>query len=159
MPFCAVYMENDMPLSICWGIRNGEEYMLSSEKGTEYKLLEKSVTDMETVVKWKCSLRNGYEAVETLVMKDCGIHLHFEGAGDICCLLPALVYDGKKDTQVEVNDNCLSIDYCGWQCRYTVTGTMRDTEKVYANRNGHYRAFAVEGENRIGVTITIEKLV
>jgi len=170
-------VENEVPMSICWGVMSGDSYSYSSEKGTEYMLLEKSESETEVSVRWRCRLAGGQEAVESCVVKEDGVRLSIQPAAEersgddcgymagmesggqkLCWVLPAFVFDGKHETVISENGNQLCIQYDGWQCVYTVSGKLQDTGKTLANRNGHYRAYMAEGEQCLEVTVEIKKI-
>ncbi len=155
-PLYRLDVENAVPASVCWGVREGEDYLFSSEKGTEYKLSDSAVTDTGVSVKWQCCLTDGHKASESCSVTKNGISLCYESTDEICCLLPVFAFDGEQKTQTEEKENCLTVYYRGWRCRYTLNTVLRDSGKVLANRNGHYRAFLAEGRKRIEITIVIE---
>ena len=80
------------------------------------------------------------------------------GEGEIAYALPAFAFDGETHTEIQKNGNCLTVAYEGWLCRYTVSGTLTDTEKIAVNRNGHYRAFVAKAENTLELKIDIIKI-
>ena len=81
-----------------------------------------------------------------------------KGSGALALLLPAFAFDGEVHPEISAAANTLAVSYRGWVCRYTAAdAVLADTGRMAANRNGHYRVFAAEGENRLTVRITVEK--
>ena len=155
-PLYRLDVENAVSASVCWGVRKSDGYLFSSERGTEYELWGSIVTDTEVSVKWQCRLSDGHTAAEICSITENGILLCIESRDEVCCLLPVFAFDGEQAARTEEKENSLTVYYRGWQCRYTVNTVLRDSGKVLANRNGHYRAFLTDSGNRIEIRIAIE---
>ena len=70
-------------------------------------------------------------------------------------MLPAFAFDGKKETDIALDNNVLQIEYEGSKCRYTSNGVIKELGKTARNRNGFYRLFYAEGDNTLDVKIEI----
>ena len=128
--------------------------------GTEYRLADKSVTRDKAEITWLCTLPNGMCYTEKCTVSAEGVLLQFESdteetGAKICCLLPAFAGDGKQKTEITTEEKQLCIAYEGWQCRYRTNGELQDLHRLYANRNGHYRAFTAKGGKTLTVAVTI----
>lgn len=87
-----------------------------------------------------------------------GLSMHFTRTGNITCVLPAFTFDGMGSTVIQSDEHILSISYKGWTCHYTTDdGIIRDTGKIYANRNGQYRRFEASSNGNLTIKVTICK--
>lgn len=158
-------IKNPSSLSICCGVYDGERYALSCEPGTDYTLVDKSVTDAKTEIEWCCRLNNGIEIHEKCILSDDGVQLSFIGGKNftddkkLCCVLPVFEDDGKNKTVVKAEEQKIEINYCGWQCCYITTGKIQDWQKRYANRNGHYKAYIAKADKLLDVKVTINEKI
>ena len=135
---------------------------MSSDAGTKYVLVNKEVTEAAATLDWQVTLNNGFQVLERCVVSDEGVILSFEQLGEasnkevIYGMLPALETDGVEKSTIRINKHNLEITYKGHKCRYSTTAEMQDTGKVYANRNGHYRLFMAQSNQKLGVHVQIE---
>lgn len=157
-PSYHIDIENINPLTICWGVMQGDEYIYSCEAGTQYELLKNYVNDKEAVLKWNCTLKNGQSAMETCTISDEGVKIHIQSENDIYFMLPVFLFDGKNTSKIECVPGKISIYYQNWICCYHVTGELMDTEKQVANRNGHYAVYRAKGNHELEVSIEMYKM-
>lgn len=62
-------------------------------------------------------------------------------------MVPVFDFDGDENTDIKITDNCISVLYKGFVCTYGFNGKLSDNYKLYYNRNGRYRVYAVETKN------------
>ena len=79
------------------------------------------------------------------------------GLGELALTLPAFSFDGRERTEIAAADKSLTITYRGWRCIYETNGTIVDTGRSAANRNGTYRRFEAHGVAPLVVKIRLEK--
>ena len=85
-----------------------------------------------------------------------GLQIDLEGQGAIGLMLPAFQFDGTEKGVIENSGKVLTVKYRNWVCRYrTENGTIRDSGNTGYNRNGHYKLFRAEGNDRLTVKIDI----
>ncbi|MBS7298813.1 MAG: hypothetical protein KIG65_06995 [Eubacteriales bacterium] len=147
---------NPSPLSICCGIKHGNDYIYACDESTEYTVVEKQISDNKLFVKLECVLGSGDVISEEVTISENGIEIAAAGQGDLRILLPAFEFDGEKHTIIHNTEDSVEIEYDDWVCRYT-SDCITDTEELYANRNGHYKCFAANGKNSVSVKISIEQ--
>jgi hypothetical protein len=104
-----------------------------------------------------CKFDEDRSLKEHYTVNENGVTVAIEGDGEIGYALPAFCFDGEAYSQISSCDNCLTVSYEGWTCRYTVNGAVLDLNRTAANRNGHYRAFLAVSENELDVKIEIVK--
>jgi hypothetical protein len=75
-----------------------------------------------------------------------GLSMRLSGADELAFTVPAFVFDGARQTRVTVTPGTLTVTFDGWTCRYTTSGAFCDTQRVYGNRNGHYRRYEARGK-------------
>ena len=102
-------------------------------------------------------LSDGGDARWTSRVTPAGVDLKVAQKGAIGFDLPVFAFDGETSTSVTSGLNWIEVAYAGWICRYETTGLFRDTGKVLGNRNGHYRLFEAQGEDRLTVRAKIAK--
>jgi len=85
-----------------------------------------------------------------------GLQIDLAGQGTIGLMLPAFLFDGTDQCKIENSGRVLTVKYRNWVCRYrTENGTIRDSGRMGYNRNGHYKLFRAEGNDRLTVKIDI----
>lgn len=86
---------------------------------------------------------------------DSGVTMMVTDNKDISFALPALSFDGETTVAINYGNNWLDIEYKGWVCHYETDGRIIPTDKIYGNRNGHYRLFEARGQNQLVVKARI----
>ena len=106
----------------------------------------------------ECTFADGRRVRSEYTAAANGITVRVCGNGNIALLLPAFAFDGEAYPGIVGTPDALSVTYRGWTCRYTAaTGSIADTGRTAANRNGHYRVFAATGHKDLTVHIAVEK--
>lgn len=140
-------------LSICPAVKTNDEwhngadvphkvkYYRENKASTSAKM---TCTLADKTVSWTCSVRKNGVTVKAYSDEVTAI------------TLPAFCFDGKNETVIRVTDSRLEIVYDGYICRYTaIDGKIEDMNAISKNRNGHYRTFAVIGDKKASVRISI----
>lgn len=156
-PDYKIDITNPSPMSICCGIKSTNDYIYTCDQSTEYKIIEKVLSDDSLSVKFDCTLENGSVIRQECTISENGIEILAIGQGNLRILLPAFEFDGENYTVMNSTMDSVGICYNGWVCSY-VSDCITDTKQLYANRNGHYKCFAANGKNSVKVKITIEKM-
>ena len=162
-PNYSLDITNPSNLSICCGVYNGEDFVLSADPGTKYVLRNKSVTDSKAELEWLLTLPSGLQILETCIVSNEGVHLSYqlhekdEENAKIYCMLPAFESDGAEKTVINMSQQQLQADYKGHSCNFRTSGEIIDSGKIFANRNGHYKIFMARGTKNLEVYITIRR--
>lgn len=156
-PKYTVNLEKPFALSLCPGIARGEEWEFATDSKTEYEVVDFSAGDSSAYATVCTRFTNGIEILAKYTVNAEGVKIEMTGADDIAYLLPAFYFDGESYSKIELADNVLNVSYKGWVCRYTVDGSIQNTEKLAANRNGHYKAYVATAKNSLIITIKILK--
>ena len=106
-------------------------------------------------VKFECETERGGIVYQICEMTNDGIEFIAEGEGSLQILFPAFYFDGKDNTDIVTEKNAVKISYKGAVCEYSSDYEIIGREQEYANRNGHYKAYAVHGENEVSLKIKI----
>lgn len=162
VPFCKkpsylIDIENPEYLSICAGIKIGNEYVYMCDPSTEYTLVEKLIANDFVRVRFECKMPNGITLHETCTLSDEGVEIEASGEGEMEILFPMFKFDGLNYSEISVSEKNAVITYKGYKCIYSTNGIIADKKQVYANRNGHYNAATAVGKNRILLKIEIAK--
>lgn len=157
-PVYTLDLEEPMALSICAGVRENGEWRFAADPSAVYEVKAVSEKEDMACATVLCRFAEQTEVLTEYAVSEDGVTLSVSGNGEIGCLLPALCFDGEKHSEITVGEHSLEIFYEGWVCRYTVDGTIADTGRIGANRNGHYRAFLASAQNTLNVKIEIVKI-
>lgn len=146
---------NPSGLAICAGIEVDGKFDYTYDAKTKYKLSEKILTNDLLRVKFECETERGGLVYQTLTITNDGVEFKAEGDGALEILFPAFYFDGKDYTDIKEEKKTVKISYKGAVCEYSSDYEIIDREQKYANRNGHYKAYAVRGENEVSLKIKI----
>ena len=146
---------DNIALSLCPGILVDGEPHFATDTDTKYRVISTTAENgiAETTV--ECTFSNGNCVAVRYALSDSGLSINASGDGEILFMLPAFSFDGELHTEITLDEQSLSISYEGYVCCYITDGEIHDTERLGANRNGHYRAFYAKsfGKMMIGVKI------
>ena len=150
-------MENPSNFSICGGIKTNIGFAYGYEEDAKYTVVHTETTDDFSKVCLKCTIGDAH-FVQTLVVYNDYVEVSVEGSGEVRLLFPVFDTDGKNKSKVTVADNSVSVSYFGCKCIYTSKiGTIQDLESTYANRNGHYKAYALGAVNKVQLKIAMQE--
>lgn len=149
-------IKNPSDFSICGGAKKGEEFVYGFEKGIEYKLTDKKVTEEYAEIVFECKKQGEILFKEKCVLSGDGVEISLEGEGELKILFPVFNFDGKYNTEIFQNEKDIEVKYFGHKCNYKSNNILNDEKLLYANRNGHYKAFSVTGNNAVSLKIEIE---
>lgn len=149
-------IENPSPLSICGGIKCGDEFVYAYDNDAKYTLSKKELTDIYAKVTFLCETKSGKSFTQICTLSESGAEVYVEGDGEVSIIFPLFDFDGKDFTKKEINNNVASVTHNKSTCIYSADATISDTGKLFANRNGHYKALSVSSQNSVTLKITIE---
>ncbi|MBE7090872.1 MAG: hypothetical protein E7363_03035 [Clostridiales bacterium] len=141
--------------ALCSADRSGEDWLLGAEKGTQYQVLESGTNHNFAFATIACRLSNGKRITERYTVSEKGVTITLSGTDNLFYTLPAFAFDGEKESEITIAANTLTVTYQGYACQYMVSGSILDTGKTAANRNGHYRAFMATAKENLTVSIEI----
>lgn len=154
-PYFSLDIDNPSPFSICGGIKTDKGFVYGFEEGVKYTLISKEVADNFASVTFECKKDNA-SFCQSLTLFDDYAEITVEGDGNISLLFPAFDTDGESNTVITSNENRVTVSYKNSKCIYeAITGKIADRNEIYANRNGHYKAYELNGTNKITLKITI----
>lgn len=157
-PNYCIDIDNPSPLSLSGGIKTREGYQYSFDRETKHSLIEKKTTEDFSFVKFECITKSGISFTESFMVSNDGVLITVEGDGDLEVTIPVFVTDGKKQTEITYSDIGISVEYNGYICRYETSDILKKSNKIYANRNGHYERITVSGKDKISLKINIDKI-
>ena len=157
-----------VPLSICPGVKTaaGWRYATGTDAVYEVTALGADPAADAACVEMRCTFPGGETVKIRYDVDAAGVVIRVKGSGALALLLPAFAFDGEVRPDIAYAADALTVSYRGWRCRYTLENAdgstakgavIADTGALAANRNGHYRVFATEGENELTVRIVLEK--
>ena len=149
-------IQNPSPLAICAGVTLDGETLYAYDPDTTYQLVEKEVYDDCLFTKFTCTLKNGLSFNKTCTLSDSGVEIVIDGNENLELLFPVFDFDGKEHTEIQLSGKELILKYHGHECKFTASELISDKNEVYANRNGHYKKFAVSGKNKLSLKIEMK---
>ena len=102
-------------------------------------------------------LSNGGRVEERCLLSKEGVSLTARGTGSVSYQVPVFYFDGETYTEIRGDAREIQVYYKGYKCVYRTEGHFTGGETIFANRNGHYRLFEVQGEGEISLRIAIEE--
>lgn len=156
-PFYTIDIQNKSEFSICAGVKVGDDYDYTYDVRTKYTLTKKIVDDNHAEIEFLCQTVSGAIVHENIIVSDDGVLLTASSPGSVEILFPAFLFDGSEKSKIDASENTLLVHYKGCVCEYSTNGKIVSKNSVYANRNGHYAAYAVKGENSVVLNIKIYK--
>jgi hypothetical protein len=154
-PTYTIDLDDTVQLSLCPGVKINGEWVFATHPEEHYELLCLDKTEDTARVKFTCSFSNGAQVTTAYAVDAAGVFIENEGEGELTYLLPAFAFDGETRPEIESTASALTVRYEGWECSYTTNGTICDTGKMAANRNGHYRCFYAEGKDSLWVKVEL----
>ena len=121
----------------------------------EYKIVEKYVTEHFAFIKFECEKDNKLMFYQSFVLSDDGVKVIVEGNDALEITFPVFDFDGKENTEISIDENRVEVKYNNSVCEFLCDGVIKDNEMVLGNRNGHYKAFSVCGNDKVSLTIKI----
>lgn len=156
-PFASKFdINNDEPFSIACGVKCSGQFIYATDYDDHYELIEKTVANDYVSATFRCLLRDGTELIQTCRISDDGVELTATSYGEVSILIPALDFDGRDHTRIESTDKSVTVEYKGHTCRYITNGSVSGGDKVYANRNGHYKGFMTSARKTVTLKISID---
>lgn len=151
-------IQTPFSFALCSAARDGEGWILGAEKGSTYQILESGTKENTAFATLSCRLLNGKVLTERYTVSKNGVTIQVTGESELAFTLPAFTFDGEKESVITIAANTLTVTYQGYACKYTVNGSISDTGKTAANRNGHYRAFMATAQKELTVSVEIFKV-
>ncbi len=145
-------------LSMAPAVQCDGHWQYASSEGVRHYVTECRCDCCNAYATIKSIWQSGQKTVADYTVGENGVEIVVSGYGDVGYSIPAFAYDGESETNIISSDNKLEIFYNGWVCRYTAErGKITDIGITSANRNGHYRIFAIQGKNSVKIKIEIER--
>ena len=155
-PAYTVNAENPAAFAIAPEVQDQDKWLSGAAREVVHQVKSRSAqgncAQAEVICRWpdKREVRSVYRLSEE------GLQIDLEGQGGIGLMLPAFQFDGTEKCAIENSGKVLTVKYRNWVCRYrTENGTIRDSGNTGYNRNGHYKLFRAEGNDRLTVKIDI----
>lgn len=152
-------LERTRNLSIACGVEKDGVWAHSCDSGTTS--LVQGTMERENVVSLTLShtFSHGGRVEERCLLSKEGVSLTARGAGRISYQVPVFYFDGETYTEIRVDAHEIQVYYKGYKCVYRTDGLFTGGQEYFANRNGHYLQFEVQGEGEVSLCITIKEEV
>ena len=152
----SVDTENPSPFALCGGIKTEKGSVNGYNNSVKYTLIGEEVTDSFVRAIFRCE-ENSIEFTQTCTVSAEGVEVAVQGEGEALIHFPLFDNDGKNITEKSIDKKYATVTYNGFSCKYETNGIITDEDKIYANRNGHCRAYTAIGKNSVTLKIQIEK--
>ena len=155
-PLASKYdVENDEPFSIVCGVKGEKGFVYATDYDDHYKLIASEIKEDYVSATFECQLRDGTEFTQVCKITNDGVELTAESCGEVSILIPAFYFDGRDYTVIKSDEHSVTVEYKGSVCTYTTNGKISGGDKVYANRNGHYKGFKTRSYGSVTLKISI----
>lgn len=146
-------------VSLCSGVKIGDSYVFLADTEEPMRLISTDKNETQVSASFECFFSDGRSVKEYYTLSESGVEVAVDGEGEISYMLPAFFYDGERYTEIKLSENVLTVAYEGYICRYTASCKIFDLGRTGAGRNGHYKAYAVSGNDRLEIKIEIIKTI
>lgn len=150
-------VEAPMALTLSPAVRDGDKWHCATDASVTYEITSYGTQGDAARATVRTRFPSGATVQTDYTVSARGVKLEMSGAGEIACLLPALLFDGETKTALTQAEGELTVSYGGFFCRYRTSGTVSTLDRLAANRNGHYKPFVTAARDRLSVEITIEE--
>ena len=144
-----------MALAIAPGLMQDGRWHFAAEKDVKNTVITHGIDKDTVYVVMESRWPDGRRTEMNCRMKSDRLEIFVTAGEKVALLIPAFAFDGECSPEQSFTEHCLQVRYQGWVCSYISPENMRDLQKKAYNRNGHYRAFAVEGDHSLSCKITI----
>ena len=148
-------IENPTNYAICGGVVMQNGVIYGFDNNVEYVLVEKCITEKSAFIKFVCKKDTKFLFYQSFVLSNDGVEVIVEGDNRLEITFPVFEFDGKEHTHIRVNENRVEVKYHNSVCEFLGDGIIKDNEMIIANRNGHYKAFSVCGNDKVSLKIKI----
>ena len=143
-------------LSLCSSCLKGEEIYLGAHG--VYTVEEIEVRDNDCFASLTCNIGDAVTH-ETVTVSKNGVTITAEADADkVGIEVPAFAFDGAEKSHINLAGKTLTVEYKGFVCTYKTDGQFFDAKEDICNRNGKYHRFRAVGDEKVSVTVTIEKI-
>ena len=150
-------ISNAVNLSLCPGVRVDGEVYYGEDPNSVYTLIEHCSTGEDAICAFTVDICGKKTVTANYTLNDTGMAISIAGDGVLLHKIPAFCFDGEQESRIKGKGNVLEIYFDGWVCRYKASCEIKDTGKQAFNRNGLYKMFRAEAQNRIDLHIEICK--
>ena len=154
-PNYRVNIKNPFAFSLCSAVCVDGEWSFGADGNATYTVCHRDTTQDTATVTLSCQFANGQTLTENYCVSANGVSITVQGEGSFGYALPVFAFDGEQHTAWTADAHTLTVRYDGWICRYTTDGTPVDLNRTAANRNGHYQAFVVTGQQELHVHVEL----
>lgn len=143
-------------LSLCSSCLKGEEIYLGAHG--VYTVEEIEARDNDCFASLTCNIGDAVTH-ETVTVSKKGVTITAEADADkVGIEVPAFAFDGAEKSHINLAGKTLTVEYKGFVCTYKTDGQFFDAKEDICNRNGKYHRFRAVGDEKVSVTVTIEKI-
>ena len=149
-PNYTITVDDPSDISICPGYKKDGEWVFATEG------LQKVISHAAYEDRAEAEIACG-DVKARYLLDSTGMKVTLSGDGELALMLPALIFDGEKESRITHGENSLEIEFEGYVCRYTSNGSIEDLLREGGNRNGIYHAYFAKGACDLEVKIEIFK--
>ncbi len=149
-PNYVITVDDPADISICPGYKKDGEWVFATEG------LQKVISHAAYEDRAEAEIACG-DVKARYLLDSTGMKVTLSGDGELALMLPALIFDGEKESRITHGENSLEIEFEGYVCRYTSNGSIEDLLREGGNRNGIYHAYFAKGACGLEVKIEIFK--
>jgi hypothetical protein len=138
--------KNPMPMSICCYAEKDGRKLLGAEKYAQHSLVKSESDKDKAWALFHVKLSLDITVAQKYTVSQSGVDISLSGCEQLGFVVPVFHFDGKEYTKITVCENEVAVAYQGAVCRYQFDGRINPDFKIFNNRNGSYKAFAIEAK-------------
>jgi hypothetical protein len=133
-------------MSICCYAEKDGRKLLGAEKYAQHSLVKSESDKDQAWALFHVKLSLDITVAQKYTVSQSGVDISLSGCEQLGFVVPVFHFDGKEYTKITVCENEVAVAYQGAVCRYQFDGRINPDFKIFNNRNGSYKAFAIEAK-------------
>lgn len=162
VPFTATPMyctdiKNPTNYSITGIVKNKDGLVFGFDEGVIHNIIEKRLDAESAFIRIECKNKDKHLFYMSCIISDDGVEIIVEGENEVGLTFPVFAFDGKEETDIIFDEKRVEVNYKNSICVFESKDLIEDMDMILANRNGHYKAFAVYGNGKVSLKISMKR--
>lgn len=154
-PNYQIDVDDAVDLAIAPGIRRDGTWCFATGNGVKNTVIAHGTSGDTVYAVMESVWPDGTRTQMDCRMKNDRMEIFVRGPEEVALLFPVFDFDGESRPAQVVAEHRAEVHYRDWVCAFLSPERIIDLQRTACNRNGHYRAFAVEGKGSLSLKITI----
>jgi len=149
-------IKNPTNYSITGIVKNNDAFVFGSDTDVAHNVIEKRIDAECAFIKIECKKEDKHLFYKSCIISDTGVEIIVEGENKVGITFPVFAFDGKEETDIISDEKRVEVSYKNSTCVFESESPLEDMNMRLANRNGHYKAFAVFGISKVSLRISMK---